>query len=358
MDLEKRRKFIINVLYFALVALISFGAIRYGLVWMLPFVLGFIVAFCLKPFIRLLNQKLKLKRKPAAALAVLLFYCTIGVLLAVVIVNLFIWVRDLFAMLPSFYVKTLEPAIYDLFGWVEGLFTSLDPQMASTIQEVASSFAKSLGSLVTSASTMVVGAVSGALTGVPGALLAVAFTIISSFFFAMDYDAIIAFVMRQFSPKKQEIILDAKNYMTSTLFKFLKAYSILMAITFAELALGLTILRVPNSFGIALLISIMDALPALGTGSILIPWLVIELIKGNVGMAIGLGIIYGIITVVRNILEPKIVGEQVGLHPLLMLICMFLGVRLFGFLGLFILPILVIIIKNLNETGKIRLYKS
>lgn len=357
MDLEKRRKLIINVVYCAIVAALGYTIIRYGLVWLMPFVVGFLVAFSLKPFIRLLQTKLKFKRKLAAALAVLLFYCTIGVLLFVLIFNLSIWIRDLFSMLPGFYSQTLEPAIYDLFGWVEGLLTSLDPQWAATINEMAASVAKSLGSMITSASSLVVGAVSGAVTGVPGALLGVAFAIISSFFFTMDYDSIIAFFMRQFSPQKQEIILDAKNYLTGTLVKFVKAYAILMSITFAELALGLTILRVPNAFGVALLIAVLDVLPALGTGSVLIPWLAIEFIKGNVGMGIGLAIVYGVITVVRNALEPKVVGEQVGLHPLLMLLCMYLGVQLFGFLGLFILPILVIILKNLNETGKIRLFK-
>ena len=131
----------------------------------------------------------------------------------------------------------------------------------------------------------------------------------------------------------------------------------IITITFIELSIGLSIVRVENAITIALLIACVDILPVLGTGGIVIPWIFIELFKGNIPLAIGLTIIYVTITVVRNIIEPKIVGQQVGLHPIIMLVCIFIGARLFGFLGIFALPIMVIILKNLNDTGKIKILK-
>ncbi|GAA0680840.1 hypothetical protein GCM10008903_11340 [Clostridium cadaveris] len=130
-----------------------------------------------------------------------------------------------------------------------------------------------------------------------------------------------------------------------------------MALTFLELSLGFFILRIENGVTIAAIIALLDILPILGTGGILIPWVIIELIRGNVYLALGLATLYMLITVVRNILEPKIVGAQVGMHPIVMLICMFVGVKVFGFIGLFILPAIAIIIKNLNDSGKIHLFK-
>ena len=173
----------------------------------------------------------------------------------------------------------------------------------------------------------------------------------------MDYINITSFITRQFSNKSSSIIFDVKNYIVGTLFRLAKAYSILITITFVELSIGLSILKIENAVSVALIIACVDILPVLGTGGIVIPWIFIELFKGNVPLAIGLTIIYVFITVVRNILEPKIVGEQIGLHPLIMLICMFIGVKLFGFLGLFVLPIIVIILKNLNDSGKIKIFK-
>lgn len=173
----------------------------------------------------------------------------------------------------------------------------------------------------------------------------------------MDYEKITSFVIGQFSPKGREIVLDIKEYIVGTLFKIVKAYSIIICITFIELSIGLSILRVESAISIALLIACVDILPVLGTGGIVIPWIFIELFKGNVALAIGLTIIYVIITIIRNIIEPKIVGEQIGLHPLIMLICMFVGVKFFGVSGLFVLPIIMIILKNLNDSGKIHIFK-
>ncbi|MDZ5016645.1 AI-2E family transporter, partial [Clostridium perfringens] len=152
-------------------------------------------------------------------------------------------------------------------------------------------------------------------------------------------------------------ILDVKDYIVGTLFKLIKAYAIIISITFIELSIGLSILKVESAITIAALIALVDILPVLGTGGVVIPWVIIEAVKGNFGLAIGLAILYVTITVIRNILEPKIVGQQVGLHPLVMLVCMFMGARIFGFLGLFILPFIVIILKNLNDSGKIHIFK-
>jgi len=129
-----------------------------------------------------------------------------------------------------------------------------------------------------------------------------------------------------------------------------------MLITFIELALGLSVLRVEGAITIAALIATIDILPVFGTGGVVIPWAIIELIKGNTPFAIGLAVLYVIITVVRNILEPKMVGKQIGLHPLAMLVCMYVGVKLFGFIGLFALPVALVMVKHLYENDKIHFF--
>ncbi len=124
-----------------------------------------------------------------------------------------------------------------------------------------------------------------------------------------------------------------------------------------ELALGLTIIGVPYSVLVALCIAIFDILPVLGTGGIMIPWAVITFVLGDYGMAIKLLMVYVIITVVRNILEPKIVGGQLGLHPIVTLASMFAGVQLLGVVGLFGFPILLSLLRYLNDTGTIHIFR-
>ncbi|MGL5314010.1 MAG: sporulation integral membrane protein YtvI [Peptostreptococcaceae bacterium] len=357
MLVERKRAFIINVLYFLIVTGIVFIAIKYGLVWFLPFVIGFSVAFILKPLINFISIKTKLNRKPIAALVVLIFYGTVGVLITFVGFKLTLAIKDIFIELPNIYSTSIEPAIFDWFKSIEEVIEKLDPEMVKAIQDMAGSILSSLGSIVSNISSGVIGIVSSTVSYVPTFFITVIFSIISSFFFAIDYPKITGFILRQFSPKGKSIIFDVKNYIVGTMFKFIKAYSILLSITFIELSIGLTVMGVENSITIAALIAILDILPVLGTGGVLIPWAIIEVIRGNVFMTVGLLLIYIIVLVIRNILEPKIVGQQIGLHPILMLICIFIGVKLFGFLGLFILPIIAIIVKSLNDSGKIQIYK-
>ncbi len=357
MNVEKKREFIISTIYVLIITAIIYVTIKYALGWFLPFVIGFGIAFMLKPLINIITKKLKINRKIVAGLTVLIFYATVGALFTLLIVKLSIALKDVFTRLPSIYVNSIEPILIELSSNIEDILIKLDPTLMDAIREMISSLMESLGTIISSISSGVVSFISSTVSVVPSFFVIVIFTIISSFFFAMDYINITSFIARQFSNKSSSIIFDVKNYIVGTLFRLAKAYSILITITFVELSIGLSILKIENAVSVALIIACVDILPVLGTGGIVIPWIFIELFKGNVPLAIGLTIIYVFITVVRNILEPKIVGEQIGLHPLIMLICMFIGVKLFGFLGLFVLPIIVIILKNLNDSGKIKIFK-
>lgn len=270
---------------------------------------------------------------------------------------MFVELKDVFIKLPNLYTTTIEPVILQLSSGFEDILIKLDPTLMQAIRDMISSLTESLGSIISSISSGVVVFISSTVTTVPTFFIIVIFSIIASFFFAMDYTNITTFITRQFSERASSIIFDVKDYIVGTLFKFIKAYSIIISVTFIELAIGLSILRVESAITIALLIACVDVLPVLGTGGIVIPWIIIELIRGDIGLAVGLTIIYVVITIVRNVLEPKVVGQQIGLHPIVMLMCMFIGVKIFGFLGLFVLPIIVIILKNLNDSGKIHIFK-
>ena len=357
MNTEKKREFIINIIYLIIIFAIMYLGIKYALKWFLPFVIGFSIAFSLKPIIDYISAKLKINRRFVSVIAVLIFYITVGGLLTLVLANIFVELKELFSNLPIVYRYNIEPVIFEISNNIEDILFELDPNVVVVITDMVSSLAESIGSVISSISSKVVSFVSSALTMVPSFFIIILFTIISSFFFAIDYYRITGFITRQLSPKASNILFEAKSYIVGTLFKFIKAYSIIITITFIELSVGLSILKIENSVIIALLIACVDVLPVLGTGGIVIPWIFIELFKGDIPLAIGLLILYIVITVVRNIIEPKIVGEQVGLHPIIMLICIFIGVRLFGFLGLFILPITFIILKKLNDSGKINIFK-
>lgn len=357
MDIEKKKEFIIKTVYFSIILAMLYIGIKYLLVWFLPFIIGFVIAFLLNPIVKMISKRLNIKPGIAGFFTVLIFHTTIGVLISIIIMKIFVFLKNIFIELPTTYTTIIEPMILKISSNFEDIIIKLDPTLIEAIRNFIYSFTESLGSIISSISKGVVGIVSSTVSVVPGFFIALIFSVISSFFFAISYEEITGFILRQLSPKAKNMFFDIKEYIVGTLFKIIKAYLIIITITFLELSIGLTVLRVENSIMVALIISCVDILPVLGTGGIVIPWIIIELIKGNSILAVGLFIVYIIITIIRNIIEPKIVGEQIGLNPLVVLICIFVGVKLFGFIGLLVFPIGITILVNLNKEGKIKLFK-
>ena len=133
---------------------------------------------------------------------------------------------------------------------------------------------------------------------------------------------------------------------------------LIMGMTFLELFIGFSVLGVKYSFLAAIAGAMIDILPIFGVGTLLVPWAVLMLLTGNQFMGVGLLVLWAVISVVRQFAEPKIVGKQVGLHPLLTLLCMWLGLKLFGGIGMFILPISLLIILDLKASGLINFKKE
>ena len=347
MKIEKRLRFIINVAYFAILAAAAFLLLRYGLPALMPFVLAFLLAYCLKRPIRFLAEKLRLGRRAAALLTVLLFYGTIGLFLAFLSVRAISGVSQFIVNLPGLYAEYAEPVLTSFFESAEEFFLYQDPELLNQLNAVWEQFLNSLGQQVTGLSVEVMGVLSGMASSLPAFFIRLVLMIIASFFIAMDYDALTGFCMDQI-----------KEYVVGTLFLGIRSYALIMSITFVELAVGLTLIGVEYSVAIALFIAVFDILPVLGTGGIMIPWVILEAFRGDLALAVRLLIVYVAITVIRNILEPKIVGSQIGLHPVVTLASMFLGAQLFGVIGLFGFPIGLSLLRHLNDTGTVQLFKK
>jgi len=358
MTIEKRKNFIINIIYFALIIAIVYIVIKYVLGLLMPFIIGFIVALLLKPVINFASEKLHVHKKAVAVALILLFYGTTGFFLSWIGIRLLTELKDGIIKLPEIYSVNIEPAIHKIFENAEEITAKLDPMMVQAIQDMATSLSQSVGSVVSKIPSTVIEFISSSVSSLPSLFLGIIFAVISSLFFAMDYSKITGYVARLFPSQNQNLLVEIKAFATGIGLKYVKAYATLMAVTFTELALGLSLLRVDRAIAIAALIAVIDILPVLGTGGVVVPWIIIELIKGNMSFAVGLAVLYLIIIVVRNILEPKLVGKQIGLHPLVMLICMYVGLKIFGFIGIFVLPVAIVIIKHLYDNDKIRFFKQ
>ena len=357
MEYEKRKKFIVNFLYLAIIVFIAYITVKYGIGMVTPFIFAFIIAYLLKNPARYISSKLKIPYKPIVFLLVLLFYCTIGILLSLLGVKLVSTITEIIYSLPSIYSSHIEPFLVLIFDRIEKTVAHMDNALVYTLNEVFTQFTKSLGELISNLSMKAVAFISGYASSLPGIFIKILLMVISTFFIAGDYDKLVGFIFRQFSNSGKTLFVSIKEYIVGTLFVCIRSYIIIMSVTFIELSIGLSILKIENSVLIAFLIAIFDILPVLGTGGVMIPWTVISLLQGNLPLGLGLLILYIIVTVIRNIIEPKIVGRQLGLHPVVTLISMFVGVQLFGAIGLFGFPITLSLLRHLNETGAIQLFK-
>ena len=344
----------------ALVLALGYVALQYALPLLMPFVLAFVIAYVLRRPIRFLSRVLHVPKGLVAVLLVVLTYGVIGLLLALAGIRITATITSLVQQIPSFYYSHILPALTELFTWLEELLAKLDPSLMSALQELQTQLIDMLWQLVSSFSGLLLGGVSLATslaTSLPGFLIRMLLMVISTFFITIDYEKIVRFCLGCLRGNTRRVVLQIKAYVVGTLFVCIRSYALIMFITFVELSIGLSVIGINRAMLVALLIAIFDILPVLGTGGIMIPWVVISAFSGDYPLALGLLIVYVVITIIRNILEPKIVGSQIGLHPVITLCSMFIGVQLFGVIGLFGFPIGLSLLRYLNENGTIHLYK-
>lgn len=358
MTIEKMKHFLIKFAFFAVIFGVIICLVRFALPTLIPFLIALIVALLLKPLVNILYRKAHISKKVSAVLLVLLFYGTIGVLVVLLLLRLVDYGRELIGYLPDFFKNNLVPLLTSAAERLDELIghfiNSPDFSLTQHVRELISS----VGSALTSFSSTIISAAGNVVISVPGVLLNVFITIVSTVFLAMDFDMIRHFCAKQLSQHHRETGRKIILHLKYVIRKYILSYALIMLITFAELWTGLLILRVPSAPVIAALIAIFDILPVVGSGTILIPWSVISIFAAETGQGIGLLIVWAVISIVRYIVEPKIVGNQVGMHPLLTLFAMLLGNFIFGGIGILLLPVSLALLQNLNQAGIIHLYKS
>ncbi|MBQ5754049.1 MAG: sporulation integral membrane protein YtvI, partial [Oscillospiraceae bacterium] len=336
---EKRKAFLINFAYVGVLCLLAFAVVKYLLPMAAPFVLGFLVAWFLRRPVAFLREKLGLKPKTAAVLAVVLFYGVVGVAISFLGVKAVGGLAGLIGNLPTMYTTHVQPFFMDILFNLEA-FAAGEPVLAAALEELGTRGLQSFGDMIQGISVAAMGAVTGIAAGIPGAFIKLVLMIISTFFIAIDYERLTGFCLRQMSEEYKNLFLQIKEYVVGTLWVCIRSYALIMSITFVELAVALSLVGISHAVLVAACISVFDILPVLGTGGIMIPWTVLAALQGNGPLALKLLLVYIVITVIRNILEPKIVGGQLGLHPVVTLCSMFVGAQVLGVVGLFGAPIL------------------
>ena len=344
--MEKYKKITFVGISVAILILIGYLFLKYALNIFLPFIVAFLIVAMARPIINKISRHTKIP-KPIVSIFVLSMLLVasalaLGVILTITLEqvgNIAEGIIDGLSREENFVLAIFNsidkltqrlPFLNNLLGSEETVY--------SIVIEMLLDGAKSLSARLTQYLAKMI-------TALPSIVVTLIVLALALFYFAKDYDKI-GNKLVDFLPKRVgNIALIFKNDVLLVVSKYLKSYLILLGITFAELISGFLILGIDNSFVLALIIAIVDMLPILGAGTVLVPWSIIMLILGNYKLAIGLFILAGITYFSRQFLEPKILSDQMNVHPLITLVFMYAGLKIAGFLGLIVAPIVAFIIK-------------
>lgn len=347
-----RSLFIIAIVIGGLLAFYYLSTITY------PFIIALIIAYMINPLVTLFEKKAKIPRYLSVFLVLILVFAVIAGLLTLLIAEIISGSNYLAANVPQHFEKLVvyleqyfAGQIIPLYNQLANTFENLDPSQKETISTNIESFAANIISSGKDVLENILTSIPAAVGWIPNFATVIIFVLLATFFISKDWDSL----RRRFSsllPKKaKESGKTVFTDLRKALFGFIKAQATLISITTVIVLIGLLFLRVEYAITIALIIGVVDILPYLGTGLIFVPWIIYSFFTGDIAFTIGLLVLYIIVIVQRQIMEPKILSSSIGLDPLATLIALFVGYKLFGFLGLIIGPVVLVIGKTLHSAN-------
>lgn len=331
-------------------AAIAFGGIilffRYLLPLLLPFLLGAGLAFAAEPLVGFLCRRLHLKRPLSTAIGISMAFSFLALVVMVLCAFLIRELRSLAAVLPELEsalhtgMDTADRWLLDLAGRVPG-------DLGVILTQNVNSLFSGGDALLGRATDFLLKLASGILSHVPDSALGLGTGIISSFMISAKLPKICSWLRKRMPAAQIEPVLSALKRLKNAVFGWLKAQLRLSGVTFLLALTGFFLLRIPRAPLWAVLVALVDAFPILGTGTVLVPWSLVSFLQGDHFLAFGLLGLYGAATLTRSVLEPRLLGKQLGLDPLVTLMALYVGYRLWGIGGMLVTPLLAVAVTQL-----------
>ena len=323
---------------------------KYVFVLALPFLIGWAVAFMVRPMAKKISSATNIPyRFISATLTVLIVVGGIAVIVSAII----------YAISESWgFLSGLAEGdkLYEILEKITNPISGLlgDREGAA---ELEAHISEAVSSMISSLLSGIVGWITAFVTSVPRVLIFILVTVIASIYFSLDLENINSFFKRKLPSKASAWLVNFKNRFLSSLLKYLRAYIIIMLVTFIIMLFGFLVLGVKYAVLLAFVVALLDALPLIGVGTVLVPWSVYHLLFGEIRLCVGLVILFVVHEIIRQFIEPKIIGKNLGIHPILSLCLLYAGYFVFGLFGLLLIPVLSVIVnilvnkKDSSEVG-------
>lgn len=312
-----------------------------------PFLVAFIISLAIEPLIRWIMRKLKLTRKISSIIVFIIVLC---IILGVLIWGITSLVSEASNFLNGFYSN-----FNNIVDKIQGLISNINLEKFNISQDLQNNFNTAFNDWSSKIFEVVDGAINKVIifiTSIPNMGICIGVSILALYFICTDKIYMLDQLEHHFPQKWVRKIGDNVREISKSLGGYVKAQAILIFISFIISLIGLYIFKIAHlnvryPLLIAIGIAFVDALPIFGSGSVMIPWAIISAFNGDIKLALGVFILWLIMTIVRQIIEPKIVSGQLGIHPIFTLIAMYTGFKFVGVFGLLLGPIILIVLKSI-----------
>lgn len=315
--------------------------------YIVPFIIAYFFASLIEPVVKFIENKIKISRKIGSIFSILFVLGFIGSIIGFLISRLIKEIRDVYLSL-EINMSTITDFFNSVIDKVNDIFIQLPDQITELLNKGLQEFTNNLQSNLGKVVEWLQASIQVAMN-LPQILIFIIVTLLATYFMSSDKNTIIKFLDVQIPTSWLNRTKSITKNVFAALFGWLRAQLILTSITFSELLIGFLIIGIDNALLLALIIALVDVLPVLGAGTVLIPWSIINLILGNAKLGLSTALLYVIILFVRQLIEPKVLGKQIGVHPLFTLAGMYIGLKIWKIPGMFIGPLAIVSLKYIFE---------
>lgn len=348
--MKKYCKALVNIAVAVVLLLLAIFLLPRLLVFFLPFVIGWIISMIASPLVRFFEEKLKFKRKAGSAFVIIVVIGLVVTVIYLICSNVADQIMGLINDLPSMW-KSMEADFMDIGKRMSVFYEKLPLNVQESFTVIIEEAGAYIGDLFGHISSPTIAVVGNIAKRVPSVLIGIIMCLLSSYFFVAERNQINdwfhrnapGFLVERFSMIKRSLLKSVGGYFKAQLKIEVWMYLLLV--------IGLSILKVDYVLLIAFAIAILDLLPFFGTGTVMVPWAIIKILSGDYTVAIGLLIIWGVGQLARQIIQPKIVGDSVGVAPIPTLFLLFIGYKLSGVIGMILAVPLGLLLYSMYEEG-------
>lgn len=350
--------FLLRVFIVLFFIIITGLLIFYSIKLAYPFLIATVLALLLNPLVNLLTSRLKIPRGISVLLSILFLFGVLGSIVLLLIVKIIEGVEFLSRKIPgnietslTYINHLLNQNVIPLWEEVNQLFNRLNNEQQVTVQEQIQQFGLEIASFLGKLGQALANELSQVISALPITVTAIIFFMIALYFISKDWDNMGHFLKRNIPSVIYQKWLGIHFELKTKVLGFFLAQLMLISLAFITIIIGLLILQVENAISIAIIAAILDFLPYIGTGSIFIPWIIYCFIIGDYFLGFGLLILYAVVIIQRQFAEPKVLSSNLGINPLATLISLFVGLQLFGIIGLIIGPVSLVVLTALSHAG-------